>query len=53
MTVIYILIIVSVLIALLFLLAFIWALRSGQWDDNHTPSIRMLFDDNHPVEKKK
>ena len=31
--------------ALIFLSAFIWAVKSGQFDDNETPSIRMLFDD--------
>ncbi len=28
-----------------FLGLFIWASRSGQFDDTVTPSIRMLFDD--------
>jgi cbb3-type cytochrome oxidase maturation protein len=28
-----------------FLAAFLWAVRSGQYTDRHTPSIRMLFDD--------
>jgi cbb3-type cytochrome oxidase maturation protein len=27
-----------------FVLAFIWAVRSGQYDDDYTPSVRMLFD---------
>ncbi len=27
-----------------FLIAFIWATRSGQFDDTYTPSVRMLFD---------
>ncbi len=33
------------LAALIFLALFIWAVRSGQFDDNYTPSIRILFDD--------
>ncbi len=45
MEVIFILIGFSLLIALGFLGAFIWATRSGQYDDDYTPSIRMLFDD--------
>ena len=45
MEVIFILIGLSLLTALGFLAAFIWATRSGQYDDDYTPSIRMLFDD--------
>lgn len=44
MSVIYILIIISIIIAGGFLAAFIWAVRSGQFDDTHTPSIRILFE---------
>ncbi len=35
----------SLLIALIFLGAFIWAVRSGQFDDDYTPSMRILLDD--------
>lgn len=49
MSVIIILIIISVLVALFFLGVFIWAVKSGQFDDTVSPSIRILFDD----EKKK
>lgn len=35
---------VSLLVALGFLAAFIWAVKSGQMDDDYTPSIRILFD---------
>lgn len=45
MSVIYILITVSILVAIVFLIAFIKAVRSGQYDDDYTPSVRMLFDD--------
>ncbi len=45
MSVIFILIGISVTVASLFLGAFIWAVRSGQFDDSHTPSIRILFDE--------
>ena len=34
-----------------FLGAFIWAIRSGQFDDDYTPSVRMLFDDEKQNEK--
>jgi cbb3-type cytochrome oxidase maturation protein len=45
MSVIYILITVSIFVAVVFLFAFIKAVRSGQYDDDYTPSVRMLFDD--------
>ena len=45
MSVIYLLITVSIFVAVLFLIAFIKAVRSGQYDDDYTPSVRMLFDD--------
>ncbi len=44
MSVIYILILISIVIAGGFLAAFIWAVRSGQFEDTHTPSIRILFE---------
>ena len=45
MNIFYLLIGVSLLAALIFLGAFIWAVRNGQFDDSETPSMRMLFDD--------
>ena len=45
MSVIYILITVSIVVAIAFLVAFIKAVKSGQYDDDYTPSVRMLFDD--------
>jgi nitrogen fixation-related uncharacterized protein len=35
----------------LFLVAFIRAVKSGQYDDDYTPSVRMLFDDELIKEK--
>jgi cbb3-type cytochrome oxidase maturation protein len=45
MNVILILIIMSLGIALFFLGGFIWSVRSGQFDDTCTPSMRVLTDD--------
>lgn len=45
MEVIYLLIGFSLLVALIFLGLFFWAVKSGQFDDQYTPSIRMLFDE--------
>jgi cbb3-type cytochrome oxidase maturation protein len=44
MTIIVLLITISLAIALLFLSIFLWSLKSGQYDDTYTPSVRMLFD---------
>ena len=45
MSVIYLLITVSIFIAIGFFAAFIRAVKTGQYDDDYTPSVRMLFDD--------
>jgi cbb3-type cytochrome oxidase maturation protein len=45
MTALYLLISLSLLVALGFLAAFIWAVRSGQYEDTCTPSLRILGDD--------
>ena len=48
MSVIFLLIPLSILIAASFLVAFIWAVRSGQFEDTYTPSLRMLWEDPGP-----
>jgi cbb3-type cytochrome oxidase maturation protein len=53
MNIIFLLIIISVIVALGFLAAFIWAVRSGQYDDDYTPAIRILFDDEPKHNPKK
>ena len=45
MNIMYLLVGCSILIALGFLLAFIWSVNSGQYDDSETPAMRMLMDD--------
>ena len=52
MNIFYLLIGVSLFAALIFLGAFIWAVKSGQFDDNETPAMRILFDDEPPAEVK-
>lgn len=47
MSVMYMLIAFSLIIATGFVIAFVWAIRNGQFDDKYTPSIRILFDDTH------
>jgi cbb3-type cytochrome oxidase maturation protein len=51
MSVVLILLLASLTVALGFLAAFIWSVKTGQFDDDYTPSVRMLFDDE--VRKKK
>ncbi len=36
---------VSVVVALIFFVAFILSVKDGQYDDVYTPSVRMLFED--------
>lgn len=45
MSVIYLLISISIVVAVSFFIAFVKAVKSGQYDDDYTPSVRMLFDD--------
>lgn len=50
MAVIILLVICSLLVSSGFLIAFLWASRSGQFDDTSTPAVRMLFEET-PVQK--
>lgn len=52
MGVIYLLIGFSLFVALIFLGTFIWAVKSGQFDDTYTPSLRILFDKEDKDSKK-
>ena len=45
MSVLFILIAISILVAGSFLAAFLWSVKTGQYDDDYTPSIRILFDE--------
>jgi cbb3-type cytochrome oxidase maturation protein len=45
MAIIILLISISLLIAVGFLVSFLWNMKSGQYDDTYSPSVRMLFDD--------
>jgi len=52
MFVIYILIAASLLLAVGFLIAFIWSVKNGQYDDDYSPSVRILFDEDIINQKK-
>ena len=45
MSVIVLLLLVSICIAGGFLVAFIWSVKDGQFDDDFSPSRRILFED--------
>ncbi|WP_304036737.1 cbb3-type cytochrome oxidase assembly protein CcoS [Mesonia mobilis] len=56
MSVIYVLLAISITVAIVFFVAFILSVKSGQYDDVYTPSVRMLFEDElvkDPNTKKK
>ena len=50
--VIFILVAASLVLAIGFLIAFIVSVKNGQFDDQETPAIRMLFDDNIKIKEK-
>ena len=51
MEIIFILIGISLILAIGFLVAFILCVKNGQFEDSYTPSLRMLLEDK-PIEKK-
>lgn len=51
MGMIYIMLVVSLVIAVFFLLTFFWATKSGQFDEDYAPSVRILFDDEKIMNK--
>lgn len=53
MSVIYVLLAISVTVAIAFFAAFVLSVKSGQYDDTYTPSVRMLFEDEIVKDKDK
>jgi len=53
MLIIILLIAISLTIALVFLGAFVWNIKSGQYDDTYGPSVRMLFEDKKKEKEQK
>jgi len=51
MSVIFLLITASTFVAGIFLVAFIWAVRRGQFDDDVSPAVRILDLPARPVKK--
>ncbi len=53
MSVIYVLLAISITVAVVFFIAFVFSVKSGQYDDTYTPSVRMLFEDEVVKDKDK
>tara|TARA_A100001391_G_scaffold199883_1_gene183611 strand:- start:406 stop:615 length:210 start_codon:yes stop_codon:yes gene_type:complete len=53
MSVIYVLLAISITVAIVFFIAFVFSVKSGQYDDTYTPSVRMLFEDEVVRDKDK
>ena len=53
MSVIYVLLAISITVAIVFFIAFVFSVKSGQYDDTYTPSVRMLFEDEVIKDKDK
>ncbi|MGE9516682.1 MAG: cbb3-type cytochrome oxidase assembly protein CcoS [Solitalea-like symbiont of Acarus siro] len=51
MSSIVIMLALSLLVAGGFLIAFLWSIKKGQYDDTYTPSVRILFDEPDIKEK--
>lgn len=49
----FVLIIISLIVAIGFLSAFLWAVKHNQFEDDYTPSVRILFDDGTKEETNK
>jgi cbb3-type cytochrome oxidase maturation protein len=47
------LIAISLFVACLFLWAFVWSVKSGQFEDTVTPAVRILEEDDSPTFKEK
>ena len=54
MSIVYVLLPLSILLAVVALVAYLWGVRRGQFDDLETPAIRILFDeDDDPKNEKR
>lgn len=51
MSVLFLLLPLALLFAILAVVLFVWAVRSGQYDDLETPAVRILFSDESPPKR--
>ncbi|MBL0343541.1 MAG: cbb3-type cytochrome oxidase assembly protein CcoS [Bacteroidetes bacterium] len=52
MSALFLLIGISLLVAIGFLIAFIWSVKKGQYEDEYTPAIRILLDDDNTTKEE-
>ncbi|MEX1190157.1 MAG: cbb3-type cytochrome oxidase assembly protein CcoS [Bacteroidia bacterium] len=52
MSALFLLLFISIAVAVVFLIAFLWSVKRGQYDDDYTPAVRMLFEDSPEVTNK-
>jgi cbb3-type cytochrome oxidase maturation protein len=45
----FVLILASLTVAVGFVIAFVWAVKSGQFEDKYTPKVRILFEDKNKI----
>ncbi|MFV0530545.1 MAG: cbb3-type cytochrome oxidase assembly protein CcoS [Flavobacteriales bacterium] len=50
MEILFLMILASLSLAIIFLIVFIVSARNGQFDDDHAPAVRILLDDK-PIQK--
>ena len=53
MEIISLMVAIAMMLALFFVIAFVWASLNGQWDDLETPAHRILLEDIENRKKKK
>ncbi len=53
MEILYLMIICSVSLAVIFLIIFIIGAKKGQFEDDESPAVRILFDDEQKTETEK
>lgn len=52
MEIIFVLIFISLILAVGFLIAFLWSLKTGQFEDGDSPAMRMLFEKKQTTAKE-
>jgi len=52
MIALYLTIFISLIIALIFLVLFLKSVKTGQYEDTYTPSVRMVLEDEFGEEKE-
>ncbi len=53
MEILYLMIICSVSLAVVFLIIFIISAKNGQFEDDESPAVRILFEDKNPESEQK